>query len=195
MQEYYDFPCVGACRDGRSRPISAPAVPDLFREPANHGDFLQHVAFVDSQVEAQIRWHLCQQNADRGGGPHGCLDGFSLREASRCTIQDRPGSPTKPITTPRFTEPATHTALSPLVATQSQTPKASPKTSGAQDAKQEKPDDDDDDEYEIPLDDKPRPLHQSARKKSDEEVGPNLHAERGWHLQSARGDNPEPQEP
>ena len=42
------FHVLGECRDGRRRPISAPAVPDLFREPANHGDFLQHVAFVGS---------------------------------------------------------------------------------------------------------------------------------------------------
>ena len=56
----------------------------------------------------------------------------------------------------------THGALSACGNTKPDS-KGKPKDSGAQDAKQEKPDDDDD-EYEIPLDDKPRPLHQSARK-------------------------------
>ena len=49
---------LGECTKGRRRPTSAPTVSDLFREPCHRADFLQHVPFVGSQVEAQIRWHL-----------------------------------------------------------------------------------------------------------------------------------------
>ena len=55
---------LGECREGRCRPPSAPTVLDLFREPTNHTDFLQHVSFVGSQIEEQIRWHFFGQSPE-----------------------------------------------------------------------------------------------------------------------------------
>ena len=83
-------------------------------------------------------------------------DGSPSEKQAAAPSKTGPGSPTKPITTPRFTEPATtHGALSACGNTKPDS-KGKSKDSGAQDAKQEKPDDDDD-EYETPLDDKPPP--------------------------------------